>query len=166
MHITILTEKEKQFTILEEKKCRLQIQIIEGKEYRLVQWEEKKKCRSLGKNSSEECRSLHPLMTNLSTLSGPQPHLSSIEVKSGKKQKQRMSNISSLEFSLKKKPLSVKVGQSFWDIEIVLQSPSASLSLSLSAFPQMLLVCTPCLAQVWTLHQMWRDLRRSTLVSK
>ena len=84
MHITILTEKEKQFTILEEKKCRLQITIIEGKEYRLVQWEEKKKCRSLGKNSSEECRSLHPLMTNLSTLSGPQPHLSSIEVKSEK----------------------------------------------------------------------------------
>ena len=77
-------EKEKQFIILEEKKCRLQIQIIEGKEYRLVQWEEKKKCRSLGKNSSEECRSLHPLMTNLSTLSGPQPHLSSIEVKSEK----------------------------------------------------------------------------------
>ena len=82
------------------------------------------------------------------------------------KQKQRMSNISSLEFSLKKKLLSVKVGQYFRDIEIVLQSPSASLSLSLSAFPQMLLVCTPCLAQVWTLHQMWRDLRRSTLVSK
>ena len=82
------------------------------------------------------------------------------------KQEQRMSNISSLEFSLKKKLLSVQVGQSFWNIEIVLQSPSASLSLSLSAFPQMLLVCTPCLAQVWTLHQMWRDLRRSTLVSK
>ena len=38
-----------------------------------------------GENSSEECRSLHPLMTNLSTLSGPQPHLSTIEVKSEKK---------------------------------------------------------------------------------
>ena len=48
----------------------------------------------------------------------------------------------------------------------VLQSPSTSLSLSLSAYPEIFVVCTPCLAQVWTFHQMWRDLRRSTLVSK
>ena len=163
MQITISTEKEKQFTILKKRNAdhnnwRKGIQISAGRR--------KKKCRSLGKNSSEECRSLHPLMTNLSTLSGPQPHLSSIEVKS-EKNRNKGCLIFPLWSSLWKRNFWVLKWDNFFrDIEIVLQSPSASLSLSLSAFPQMLLVCTPCLAQVWTLHQMWRDLRRSTLVSK